>query len=29
MVPERVEPFILDREVDLCMMEWDVEFSVR
>lgn len=29
MVPERVEPFVLDVEVELCLMEWDVEFSVR
>ena len=27
VVPERVEP--LDVEVDLCLMEWDVDFSVR
>ena len=29
VVPERVEPSVLDVEVDLCLREWDVEFSVR
>jgi len=29
MIPERVETSILDIEVDLCMMEHDVDFSVR
>jgi len=29
VVPERVEPSVLDVEVDLCLMEWCVEFSVR
>jgi len=29
VVPERVEPSILDVEVDLCMMENEVDFSVR
>lgn len=29
VVPERVEPSVLDVEVDLCMMEDDVDFSVR
>lgn len=29
VIPERVEPSILDVEVDLCMMEHDVDFSVR
>ena len=28
-VPNRVEPSVLDVEVDLCLMEWSVEFSVR
>ena len=29
VVPERVEPSVLDVEVELCLMEWDVDFSVR
>jgi hypothetical protein len=29
VIPERVESSILDVEVDLCMMEHDVDFSVR
>ena len=29
VVPERVEPSVLDAEVELCLMEWDVDFSVR
>jgi hypothetical protein len=29
VVPERLEPSVLDVEVDLCLMEWGVEFSVR
>jgi len=29
VIPERVESSILDIEVDLCMMEHDVDFSVR
>ena len=29
VVPERVDPSILNVEVDLCMMEHDVDFSVR
>lgn len=29
MVPERVETFVLDMDVDLCLMEEDVDFSVR
>lgn len=29
VVPERAEPSVLDVEVDLCIMEWDVDFSVR
>lgn len=29
VVPERVKPSILNVEVDLCMMEHDVDFSVR
>lgn len=28
VVPERVEPSVLDVEVELCLMEWAVEFSV-
>lgn len=27
VVPENVEPFVLDVEVDLCLMEWGVEFQ--
>lgn len=29
VVPESVKPSVLDLEVDLCLMERDVEFSVR
>ena len=29
VAPDRVEPSVLDVEVDLCVMEWDVDFSVR
>lgn len=29
IVPERVEPSVLDVEVELCLMEEDVDFSVR
>ena len=29
MVPERVEPFVFDLKVDLCLMELDVDFEVR
>lgn len=29
MFPERIEPSVLDVEVDLCLMECDVDFSVR
>ena len=29
VVPERVEVSVLDVEVDLCLMEWEVDFSVR
>jgi len=29
VVPERVEPSVLDVEVELCLMEGGVEFSVR
>ncbi len=29
MVPERVKPSVLDVEVELCLMELDVDFSVR
>lgn len=29
VVPERVEASVLDVEVELCLMEWGVEFSVR
>ena len=29
VVPERVEPSVLDVEVELCLMERDVDFSVR
>jgi hypothetical protein len=29
VVPERVEPSVLDVEVELCVMEWSVEFSVK
>lgn len=28
-IPERVEPEILDKEIDICLMEQDVEFAVR
>jgi len=29
VIPERVETSILEIEVDLCMMEHDMDFSVR
>ncbi|MEL7671870.1 hypothetical protein [Methanobacterium sp.] len=29
LIPERVEPSVLNVEVDLCMMEDEVDFSVR
>ena len=29
VVPERVEPPVLDVEVELCLMELSVDFSVR
>lgn len=29
VIPERVKPEILDKEVDICLMERDVEFAVR
>lgn len=29
VVHERVETSVLDMEVELCLMEWGVEFSVR
>ncbi len=27
VVPKRVEPFVLDVEVDLYLMEWDARFQ--
>ena len=29
VIPERVEPSVLEVDVDLCMMEENVDFSVR
>ena len=29
VVPERVEPSVLDVDVELCLIELDVDFSVR